>query len=352
MKWFNRRKKILLSLGILCILSAMFLFFPDDPPLREVRTFPVMGTVARLDFYGNSNALLEQAADEAQQEFRRLEAMCSIYDPESELSCLNRSAFQRPFHCSEDLWEILQYARKYYTLSDGAFDVTIKPLMKLWGFHRKRSTLPEQKEIEEAKKLVGLDKVVFHDSDRTVRFSVEGIGIDLGGIAKGYALDKAGKKVMLLGVNTGILDLGGNLFCLPNPPPGKKRDAYRIGIRNPLNKNQIMTVVSMRGAAIATSGDYERYVVIDGRHYTHIMDAKTGCPVSNMLSVSVIAPKGVDSDALSTSIFLKGAVLARKVREENPAIQILIIRRKPEQPEQILVEHFGSVWEKEIAVDR
>ena len=127
MKWFNRRKKILLSLGILCILSAMFLFFPDDPPLREVRTFPVMGTVARLDFYGNSNALLEQAADEAQQEFRRLEAMCSIYDPESELSCLNRSAFQRPFHCSEDLWEILQYARKYYTLSDGAFDVTIKP---------------------------------------------------------------------------------------------------------------------------------------------------------------------------------------------------------------------------------
>ena len=351
MKWTAGNKGIPLASGLLVLVTAAFLFLSGGTPERETRTFPVMGTVCGIDLYGNSREILNRAADDAQREIRRLEAMFNIYDPDSELSRLNAAAFHHPFRCSEELWEILQQARKYYVLSEGAFDVTVKPLMKLWGFHRRRSAVPAREEIEAAKKLVGLEKVIFNDADRTVRFSVDGIGIDLGGIAKGYALDKAREKVLRHGVDTGILDLGGNLFCLPEPIPGKGRSAYRVGIRNPLDKNRIMTVVPMRDAAIATSGDYERYVVIDGRHYTHIMDAKTGYPASHMLSVSVIAPKGVDSDALSTSVFLKGAVLARKVREENPAIRILIVRRDPENPARILVERFGDAWEKEIAVE-
>ena len=335
--------------GIAVIAMILLLRNPGGTGERETRTFPVMGTIAKLDLYGSSREILSRATEEAQEEIRRLEAMCNIYDPRSELSRLNASAFRTPFRCSEELWEILQYARKYHELSDGAFDVTVTPLMKLWGFHRKRSALPGREEMEAAKKLVGLEKVIFNDRDKTVRFSVEGIGIDLGGIAKGYALDMARKKVLSAGVDTGVLDLGGNLFCLPKPIPGKGRDVYRIGIRNPLDRNTLLTVVPIRDAAIATSGNYERYVVIDGKHYTHIMDAKTGYPVSDMLSVSVIAPKGVDSDALSTSIFLKGASLAKKIRHENPAIQVLIVRRDPENPARILVERFGTVWDRKIA---
>ena len=352
MKWTAGKKRILLTSAVLISASAAFLFLlAGGGPERVTRTFPVMGTVCGIDLYGNSGEILSRAADDAQREIRRLEAMFNIYDPDSELSRLNAAAFHHPFRCSEELWEILQQARKYYVLSDGAFDVTVKPLMKLWGFHRRRSAVPAREEIEAAKKLVGLEKVIFNDAARTVRFSVDGIGIDLGGIAKGYALDRARERVLRHGVDSGVLDLGGNLFCLPKPIPGRGRSAYRVGIRNPLDKTRIMTVVPMRDAAIATSGDYERYVVIDGRHYTHIMDAKTGYPASHMLSVSVIAPKGVDSDALSTSVFLKGAVLARKVREENPAIRILIVRRDPENPARILVERFGDAWEKEIAVE-
>ena len=337
--------------GIAVIAMILLLRNPGGTGERETRTFPVMGTIAKLDLYGSSREILSRAAEEAQEEIRRLEAMCNIYDPRSELSRLNASAFRTPFRCSEELWEILQYARKYHALSDGAFDVTVGPLMKLWGFHRKRSTLPAQEEIDAAKKLVGLEKVIFGDADRTVRFSVDGIAIDLGGIAKGYALDKARGKVLRCGANTGILDLGGNLFCLPKPIPGKGRNTYRIGIRDPLNKERIMTAVSMCDAAIATSGNYERYVVINSRQYTHIMDAKTGYPASNMLSVSVIAPKGVDSDALSTSVFLKGAPLAEKIRRENPEIQILIIRRNPENPAQILPERFGGIWKGKITLE-
>ena len=348
----NTWKKISALLAAIAVFAILFSLLSGQEKVKRVtRTFPVMGTVAGFDLYGPSEEVLNRAADEAQKEIRRLEAICNIYDPGSELSRLNQSAFHSPFHCSGELWEILQYARKYHALSDGAFDVTVGPLMKLWGFHRKRSSLPVQEEIEAAKKLVGLEKVIFGDADRTVRFSVDGIGIDLGGIAKGYALDKARGKVLRCGVNTGILDLGGNLFCLPKPIPGKGRNTYRIGIRDPLNKERIMTAVSMRDAAIATSGNYERYVVINGRQYTHIMDAKTGYPASNMLSVSVIAPKGVDSDALSTSIFLKGAPLAEKIRRENPEIQILIIRRNPENPAQILPERFGGIWKGKITLE-
>ncbi len=348
-----KRGKILfaLLLGSVLIAVALFLFAGHGRVERETRRFPVMGTVASLDLYDNSRDMLNRAADDAQNEIRRLEAMCNVRDENSELSRLNATAFQKPFRCSDDLWEILLAARKYYELSEGSFDITVKPLMKLWGFYSRRSSVPEQKEIDEAMKLVGLNKVIFDDRNKTVRFTVDGIGLDLGGIAKGYALDKARRKVLRRGVDIGILDLGGNLFCLPEPIPEVGRDHYRVGIRNPLDKDRIMTVVPMLDSVIATSGDYERYVVIDGKHYTHIIDAKTGYPVQNMLSVSVIASKGIDSDALSTSVFLKGAPLAEKICGENPGIQILIVRRDPVERTKILVERFGDIWDRDLKVD-
>ena len=156
---------------------------------------------------------------------------------------------------------------------------------------------------------------------------------------------------MRRGVDIGILDLGGNLFCLPKPIPEVGRDHYRVGIKNPLDKSRIMTVVPMLDSVIATSGDYERYVIINGKQYTHIIDAKTGYPVQNMLSVSVIAPKGIDSDALSTSVFLKGAPLAEKICRENPKIQILIIRRDPQERTRILIERFGDIWDRDLKME-
>ena len=316
--------KILFALvmGIVLIAIAFFLFLEHGRVERETRSFPVMGTVASLDLYDNSRDMLNRAADDAQNEIRRLESMCNIYDKNSELSRLNATAFQKPFRCSDELWEI-----------------------------RRRCTMPERKEIDEAMKLVGLKKVIFDDKNKTVRFSVDGIGLDLGGIAKGYALDKARRKVLRRGVDIGILDLGGNLFCLPKPIPEVGRDHYRVGIKNPLDKSRIMTVVPMLDSVIATSGDYERYVIINGKQYTHIIDAKTGYPVQNMLSVSVIAPKGIDSDALSTSVFLKGAPLAEKICRENPKIQILIIRRDPQERTRILIERFGDIWDRDLKME-
>ena len=188
--------KILFALvmGIVLIAIAFFLFLEHGRVERETRSFPVMGTVASLDLYDNSRDMLNRAADDAQNEIRRLESMCNIYDKNSELSRLNATAFQKPFRCSDELWEILLSARKYYELSDGSFDITVKPLMTLWGFHRRRCTMPERKEIDEAMKLVGLKKVIFDDKNKTVRFPWTGSGWISAALPKAMRWTRRGEK--------------------------------------------------------------------------------------------------------------------------------------------------------------
>jgi thiamine biosynthesis lipoprotein len=177
--------------------------------------------------------------------------------------------------------------------------------------------------------------------ERTVEFTVPGMALDLGGIAKGYAVGMAAETAKRLGITSGVVNLSGNAYCFPKPFPGKT--TYRVGVKNPLNKSKIIGSFTMLDSSVATSGDYERYVVIEGRHYTHIMNPRTGRPVQNMLSVTVVTPRAVDSDALSTSIFIKGAEFAEKIVGEFPRTSVLIIRRDPATG-AVKTFGFGPIW--------
>ena len=150
------------------------------------------------------------------------------------------------------------------------------------------------------------------------------MSFDLGGFAKGAAVDLAAEAVEKLGVNCGIINLGGNMLCLPKPPLG--RDSYVIGVRDPFDKSGVCGKVQVLNKALATSGNYERYVTINGKQYTHIMNVKTGMPVADMYSVTVIAPTALDTDIYSTSVFIKGVEFARSVVKLRPDISFLIIR--------------------------
>lgn len=304
----------------------------------QTRSFPVMGTIGALTIDAPTEAAREEASDRAQAAIREVETRCNIFNPESELSRLNASAFQQEFVCSPLLWEVLCEAKRFYEYSGGAFDVTVKPLMKLWGFHRKRSTLPTAAEIEETRKKVGFDKIRLNPEKRSVRFLCDGIGIDLGGIAKGFALDKAAETLRQCGIGNAVINLGGNIRCMT---PSGRKDRI-IGIRDPVHTEKVLERIPMRNNCIATSGDYERYVIIEGKHYTHIIDTKTGCPVSDMLSVTIITPRGVDSDALSTSIFIRGESFAEKVCREFPDTGVLMIRRNPAAPEKPFITRYGT----------
>lgn len=291
-----------------------------DPGNRIVYEFEIFSTYARLTFWAE-----ESRADSAYRSItaytRLLHDTINVYDDTSELSRLNQSACEAPFTCSDELWSILQAARYAYRETSGAFDISVGPLMSLWGFHRHRLTWPTEAELNEALEHVGLDKVIFDDAAHSVRFTVPGMHLDLGGIAKGYALDRVAEIAREHGIRSALIDLGGNIGCSPALPPG--RDSFVIGIRDPVANDDLAGRVSVRGMAVATSGNYEKHVEIEGRKVAHIIDPRTGQPVTHFASVTVITPRGVDSDVFSTGVFVQGQELIDHLRQKSPETSVI-----------------------------
>lgn len=333
-----------LIIVLICALAWTY-FFPELQHKTE-RKFVVMGTFAASVIYGDQE-LGEKASDKVREVFTLIDKTCTIYDPESEISRLNASAYSKAFKCSPLLWNMFNSSRRAYDISGGVFDVSARPLMLLWGFYRKRGdTLPSAAEIQKAKTKVGLNKVIFDDKNHTVKFTVPGMSIDFGGIAKGIAVQIAVRKIKAMGIKNAVIDLGGNMYCLGRPAA---KEFYRIGVRNPLAKNEICAILSLRDQGIATSGDYERYVTIKGRHYTHIMNPKSGKPVEDMLSVSVVSSDAGKADILSTAIFIRGVEFAKLICKANPDTGVFIIRRNPKDKSKTEIIKIGKLLFKDAA---
>ena len=302
MKMKNFFLRILPVILVLAVVAGVLFWRQEKPEFR--RTFPVMGTVAQITLYAPDKEA-NAAYDAIRAEFDKVLKIANLYNPESELSRLNKTAFDKPFVCSKELWQILSASREAYRITGGAFDISAKPLMMLWGFYRKNhpGKIPTALERFEAMKKTGLNNVIFDDAARSVRFTVPGMALDLGGLAKGYAVDRAAEAMKKAGIASGVIDLGGNLF-LGEPPQGK--DFFSIGIKDAGNKGKLgNTVLKLKNCAVSTSGDYERFVVIDGRKYGHIMDPATGLPCHQEFSATVTAPTALQADYLSTAFYLR-----------------------------------------------
>ena len=308
------------------ILGLILLLFNEPEGSRESRisyAFGTMGTRAECTFYACDRELAEAAFAAVEREFGRVAEACNLYDPESELSRLNRTADKEFFVCSPLLWRVLTEARRAHAASSGAFDVTVKPLMDLRGFYRKRNELPSPEELAATLKRVGLDKLEWDDARRAVRFTTPGMALDLGGIAKGYALDLAAAAVRELGVDSGVIDLGGNLYLLPEPPPERKN--YRIGIRSPSGRGDSGEVLELQGpCAVSTSGSYERFVVLEGKRYGHVVDPATGEAPYLDRSATAVAPTGIEADWLSSAAFLRGEKLIPQLKSSVQRAEITI----------------------------
>jgi len=321
------RKFFFLIIAGLAMAGALYFSNKNKTEViyEQLSMFTTMSTSAKIHLYSENEELLPSALYAVTAECAAVEKLCNIFNPESELSKLNQNAFDHPVECSPELWEILSEARRFYKLSEGAFDVSIAPLMRLWGFHRKAESIPTETDILETKRSVGLDKVIFDDEAKTVQFTVPGMMLDLGGIAKGWAADKAAAAVEKMGVRSGSINLGGDGLFLSVPPPGK--ELYSTGVRNPFSEDRDESFArsEMLGSAVTTSGNYERMVVIDGKTFSHIINPETGYPVENVISSTVITKRGVDSDALSTILFIRGADFAKQLSKEFPDLRYLIL---------------------------
>ncbi len=311
-----------------------------SPARPFIHEFMIFGTYGRLTFWAPRDRAAA-VAESIVSDLNRLQQVANLFSDDSELTRMNKQAVRAPFKCSHIMWQLLQASRRAYDETGGAFDVSVGPLMKLWGFHQERQTLPTPAEVEEALEAVGLEKVVFDDENQAVFYTHPEMYLDFGGIIKGYALDKAVQRAHLLGIRSGMIDLGGNVYCLEEPPPGKL--AYSIGIRNPFDRNSLLETVQVTNCAIATSGNYEHYVEIEGEVVHHIIDPRTGYPVAGVASVTVITPLGIDSDIFSTAIFVAGDDLIepfRKIRKRSSVMKVgLSLQGKS------VVETYGWIWE-------
>lgn len=303
--------------GVRCGL-AVLLLAAFSAGAAESSRFPIMGTTASFRFSGEP-AAVAAAERAARREFEVISACCDLHDPRSELSRLNAEAASAPFVCSETLYAVLAEARRAWVESEGAFDISAKPLMDLWGFYRKHGAAPSPSEIAAVLPLVGLEKVEFDDAARSVHFTRRGMALDLGGIAKGVAVDRAFGAVAsrLDGV---LIDLGGNLRMRC----AAADRALRVGIRDPFGGSAAVRVEECREGAFSTSGGYERFVTYGGVRHPHIIDPRTGRPGGERLAVTVIAPEAATADWMSTAVFLRGGELAAKLHRRHPGIRFLI----------------------------
>lgn len=315
-------------------------FSGDTRDLKRLNLmFSAMSTVGNIELYGTDMDELKKARDDAHAAIMEVNQVCNIFDPASELARLNATASETPFVCSNLLWDLIVRSRAFSKMTDEYFDITCAPLVALWREAGEKGTLPTSDELEQAKALCGFRNVELDLKAQSVKFKKSGVSLNPGGIAKGYALDLAAAAARKHGIDCGWIDLGGNVLTLTNPPPHK--DTYTASIKNPFDRETSIGTVPMKKQAISTSGNYERFVTIDGHRYTHIINPKTGWPVENTASVTVLAERGIESDVLSTAIFIGGTEMVEKIRSYFPDLNALIIRGTPDNPEIITS---GTVW--------
>jgi thiamine biosynthesis lipoprotein len=272
---------------------------PSDGPKMFEQQFAVMGTTLTFTGYP-AGKRLQKAVDAAFNEMERLNAVFSFHDKSTLLSRVNQSG-KSGTAVTDEFVLVLNRTRLLWKLTDGAFDPTVGPLMKLWKLDNLTGNVPGEIEIKRALENVGLDKVKVHG--RRVTMSRPGMALDFGACVKGYAVDRAAAVLRARGFKNFMVNLGGNIYASGVRPDGTP---WKIGLRDPRNAAAINAVIRLSNEGVATSGDYERMFVRNGKRYCHIVDAKTGYPVENMATVTVVARDAFTADLFSTSCFLLG----------------------------------------------
>jgi thiamine biosynthesis lipoprotein len=293
---------------------------PPALPCREDSRI-AMGCTCTVRACGGDEAAVRDAVEAALDEVDRLDRLLSHYRDESPLSRLNREAARGPVTVDPELLAVLDLSLRFSRESEGAFDVTVGPLMKAWGFFRGGGRVPDAEERARALAVVGSRHVVLDREAGTVRFDRPGVELDLGGIGKGYAVDRAVALLRRRGIASALVNLGGSSVYGLGAPPGAK--AWTIGIQDPKDARRIALEVALRDRALSVAGGYARDFERDGRTYAHIMDPRTGAPVEGVLSVAVLSADGTSGDALDDAFFVQGEAWTRRALARFPGTRVL-----------------------------
>jgi thiamine biosynthesis lipoprotein len=287
---------------------------------RYEATHLSMGTEFTVAAYGRDVKLLAETVGEAFEEIDRIDEQMSNYKPGSELSTINREAASHSVQVEPSLFALLEKSLQYSQETGGAFDITVGPLMKAWGFFRGQGRVPSSEELHAVLAHIGYQHVRLDAVHRTIRFDTPGVELDLGGIAKGYAVDRAVAILRENGVTAALVSSGmSSIYALGAPP---EEEGWKIVLRNPFDSTVPADVVYLKNFSMSTSGNYNKFFKLGGKTYSHIMDPHTGMPVENMLSATVFVAVATDSDALS-KLYVLGAEGSKRYLGTHPNIQAL-----------------------------
>ena len=293
----------------------------DDKNLVSSKEFYVLGTSNLLTAYGENS---EAAIYEAMKKLLDIDNKMSVFKDTSEFSKINSMASEAPVLVSADTFYVIERALQYARLSRGAFNPMIRPIVELWSIGKKEQRIPSHEEIQEKLQLMNYEDILLNEKNSSVLLAKKSEKIDGGAIVKGFAADAVRDIFVENGIESGLIDLGGNIFALGSSPNGSP---WKVGIQNPLvERGEFLGILSVSDKSVVTSGDYERYFVEDNKKFHHILNPRTGYPSNNgIISATIISDTSIDGDALTTCAYVMGVTEGLKLIESIDGVEVILI---------------------------
>ena len=286
------------------------------------RTLKLMGSKFDITVLASDSTVANSYVDTAIGEIKRIEDLISSWDPNSQTSAINRNAGVRPVKVDAELYLLIERAIGISQMTDGAFDISYASMDKIWKFDGSMTEIPSAEEINQSVAKVAYENIVLNKEASTVFLKSKGMKIGFGAIGKGYAADKAKELLISIGVTAGIINASGDMNTWGQQANGEE---WKVAITNPMDKNKAFAILPITNGAVVTSGNYEKFVQLNDKRYTHIIDPRTGYPSSGIISVTVFAPKAELADALATSVFVMGIDVGLDRINQLPKIECVII---------------------------
>ncbi|WP_281298488.1 FAD:protein FMN transferase [Flavobacterium limnophilum] len=299
---------------IICSLS-------NSQVLRKKTTL-LMGGRFDISILAKDSLSAEQNIDEVIAEITRIENLISDWKPTSQVSQVNQNAEIRPVKVDREVFELTQRAIRFSEITNGGFDISFAAMDRIWKFDGSMTEMPSAEAIKKSVEKVGYKNIILDSINSTIFLKLKGMKIGFGALGEGYATDKCRKMMLTKGIQAGIINGSGDMSTWGKQPNGKP---WNIGITNPFNTEKLITIVPINNGAVTTSGSYEKFVVFDGKRYSHIINPATGYPATGLCSVTVFGPNAETANGLSTSMMVLGKMAGLVLLNKFPDYSCLMI---------------------------
>jgi thiamine biosynthesis lipoprotein len=311
-----------MKIAVITLLYFVSFIPISAQPKATTKVLLLMGSRFEVTAVSENDTLSWKAINAAIDETRRIEKLISEWDSASQTTTINRNAGIKPVKVDKELYNLIYRSIKISKLTGGAFDITFAPLLKIWKLDGSMKSPPAQKDIDAVKSKIGYDKIILNASEQTIFLREKGMKMGFGGIGQGYVANCCKTVMKAMGIQSGLVNVSGDIITWGQQPDGKD---WQVGIVDPNNKAAMISWLSASNMSVVTSGNYEKFVMIGGKRYGHILDPRTGYPAQGVGSVTIMSPDAEVCDALATGIYVIGIEKGLQLINGLKGIECLII---------------------------